>query len=206
MSTSGAFTASLTADLHAGRALKASGFVAADFETATSARASACALAIAIVQAGEVASVHHWLVRPPGNEYDDRNISIHGITPKMTADSPTLIEIWPEVLAQIDGRVLVAHNAAFDMSVLRGALQAHGSAWPKLSYYCTLALSRRAWPGMSSYRLPDIATACGLTLAHHDPRSDACAAAEIAVACCGSRGEQRLPDAARALSIGPASL
>lgn len=192
--------------LQAGRALQVDGFIALDFETATRSRDSACALAVAIVQAGRVAAVHRWLIRPPGNRYETFNTSIHGITPRMTTRSPTMRELWPEVLALIAGRPMVAHNAPFDMSVLRSTLNGTTDPWPDLSYYCTVALSRRAWPHMPAHKLPDMAAVCGVHLDHHDPASDARAAAEIAIACCGSRRKQHLPDAAQALNVAPRAL
>ena len=106
--------------------------------------------------------VQRWLIRPPANAYEGINVAIHHISPEMTADSPTMVEIWPEVDRMIDGRLLVAHYAAFDMSVLRNSLLAGTGQWPDLAYLCTRALARRAWPGRISYRLVDLADECGL--------------------------------------------
>jgi DNA polymerase-3 subunit epsilon len=187
--------------LRAGRALGAEGFVSIDFETATSSRASACAVAVGFVADGQVEDVRRWLIQPPENEYDGFNIALHGITPDMTQNSPTIDYVWPEIAALVGARPLVAHYAAFDMSVLRSALTARGSDWPNLSYTCTRALARRAWPGMVSYRLIDLADACGLTFEHHEPGADAATAAELAIACCGHAAERLLIDACRALGI-----
>lgn len=187
--------------LNAGRALGAEGFVAIDFETATGSRASACDVAVAMVEDGQVKDVLRWLIQPPGNEYDGFNISIHGITPAMTKDSPTMAAVWPEVLAAVGDRPLVAHYAAFDMSVLRNALTADGSEWPNLTYFCTCTLAKRGWPGMLSYRLVDLADECGLTFRHHEPGADAATAAELAIACCGLASERQLDAASKALGI-----
>jgi DNA polymerase III subunit epsilon len=191
----------LPSSLSAGRALGAEGFVAIDFETATGSRASACAVAVAVVECGHVEDVQRWLIQPPGNEYDGFNISIHGITPAMTEDSPNMAAVWPEVLAAVGDRPLAAHYAAFDMSVLRNALTARESEWPNLTYFCTCTLAKRAWPGMLSYRLVDLADECGLAFQHHDPGADAATAAELAIACCGLASERRLDDASKALGV-----
>ncbi len=187
--------------LAAGRALRVGGLVAIDFETATGSRSSACAVGVAAVWDGQVADTKRWLIRPPGNEYAGFNIAVHGITPAMTMDSPTMGEVWPDVLAFIRDRPLVAHYAAFDMSVLRRSLMVCGSEWPDLPYFCTRALARRAWPGMVSYRLVDLADACGITFDRHEPGSDAATAAELAIACCGRADERVLADASRALGV-----
>lgn len=193
--------ADLTADLEVGRSLGAEGFVAIDFETATGSRASACAVGAALAANGEVRDVRRWLIHPPGNEYDGFNIGIHGITPRMTRSSPSLGEVWPELMAFVGGRALVAHYARFDMSVLRHTLTATTTEWPDLTYFCTWALARRAWPGMASYRLVDLADACGLTFEHHEPDADATATADLAIACCGHAAQRLLADASRAFGV-----
>jgi DNA polymerase-3 subunit epsilon len=63
-------------------------WVAVDFETATSARASACAVAAVAVEGGSITDTRRWLIQPPGNEYDWFNTSIHGIDASATRDAP----------------------------------------------------------------------------------------------------------------------
>jgi len=189
------------ADLQAGRVLGVDGFVALDFETATRSRASACAVAIAVVDDGKVQDIHRWLIQPPGNEYEGFNVSIHGITPAMTAASPSITEVWPEVSDVIGGRPLVAHYAAFDMSVLRQSLTEAGSPWPSMTYFCTRAMAKRAWPGMLSYSLIDLADECGITFEHHEAGADAATSAELAIAFCGHASQRHLADASKALRL-----
>ncbi len=193
-------------DLAAGRALGADGFAAIDFETATGSRASACSVGAAIVRDGRVHEVRSWLIQPPGNEYTGFNIGVHGIRPHMTAASPTMAEVWPEVHAFVKGRPLVAHNASFDMSVLHSSLAASGRSTPDLLFVCTLMLSRVVWPGRLSYRLPDLADECGLVFQHHEAADDSAIAAELAVACCGAAGERELLDAVRRFGFSPRRL
>jgi len=78
------------------------------------------------------------------------SISIHGIHPSMTLGSPTFAELWPLLAERIGGSPVVAHNASFDMSVLRHELDHLGLGYPDLEYYCTLVLSRACWPGLYS--------------------------------------------------------
>ena len=51
---------------------------------------------------------------------------------------------------------IVTFNAAFDMGFLHNAAKRHGIALPN-SYTCALKRARRAWPGLPSYRLVDLA-------------------------------------------------
>ena len=75
-----------------------------------------------------------------------------------------------------DGRLLVAHNAAFDMSVLRKSADHHRYRPPPVEFVCTEKLARVAAPQQDSYRLDSLAAEFGLPLMHHDPLSDATAA------------------------------
>jgi DNA polymerase III epsilon subunit family exonuclease len=50
---------------------------------------------------------------------------------------------------------LVAFNAQFDMGFLRSAANRNGIVI-KNRYACALKLSRRAWPGLASYRLDEL--------------------------------------------------
>jgi DNA polymerase-3 subunit epsilon len=194
------------AALAAGRSLGAGNFVAIDFETATRWRSSACSIGAAVVEQGSVVDTQRWLIRPPDNEYESINISIHGIAPRMTADSPGISVVWPEVLRMIDERPVVAHYAPFDIGVLKASLALDGATWPTLTYVCTRALARRAWPGWLSYRLDDVAHACGITFQHHEAGSDADAAASLGIAYCGATGRVSILDACTELGMLPGRL
>jgi len=156
-------------------------FVAIDFETATSSRDSACALGLVYIEDGERVGLERTLIRPPGNRYDSFNISIHGVTPDITAGAPTFAQVWPLLEERFAGRPLVAHNASFDMSVLGCSLRAAGLAYPRAEYYCycSMPVSRSHWPQLSSHKLDLMAYHLGVSLLHHDPADDANAAAQI---------------------------
>ena len=80
------------------------------------------------------------------------------------------------------GLPFVAHNAAFDMGVMRDACLASDIAWPDADYACTLVLSRLTW-SLLSYSLPWVADAAGAPLTHHhNAEADATAAAAVALA------------------------
>lgn len=95
-------------------------FVALDFETATTDMSSACSVGITAVSDFKPVKEFYSLIKPPNNKYDSHNIEIHGITPEMTEDSPALTELWPKISQYFSPHTpIVAHNAGFDMTVLR---------------------------------------------------------------------------------------
>lgn len=44
---------------------------------------------------------------------------IHGISDLQVINSPTIRELWADLLKAVDGRMIVAYNSAYDKSVLR---------------------------------------------------------------------------------------
>ena len=121
-------------------------FIAIDFETATGSRASICEAGICVVRDGKIAGTRSWLVRPQGNRYSYFNIQIHGISPEDTAGAPEFPDVWDEIRGYLeDCPVLVAHNAAFDISCIRGSLDLYGLPKPDVAYYCTLRAARHLY-------------------------------------------------------------
>ncbi len=160
-------------------------FVALDFETANSRADSACQLALVVIRGGEIVDEHCWLVRPPRLYFSPRNIAIHGIRPDHVSRAPTMQELWPQLEPLLDGQVLVAHNAGFDIGVLVASLAAFDIACPTLEFSCTRAIARRAWPGRSRYGLKPLGTWLGIDFKHHDALEDARCCAHIALAAAG---------------------
>ena len=97
-------------------------FVAIDFETATSARNSACSLGIVAVRDFQIADTFYSLIKPPALLFHPGNINIHHITPLDVQDAPTLDELWPQIEKYFTPHCpVLAHNAPFDVSVLRNS-------------------------------------------------------------------------------------
>jgi DNA polymerase-3 subunit epsilon len=121
-----------------------------------------------------------WLIRPPIFEFSPFNVALHGITPDMCRNAPD----WEKSLARIEdfriGRPLLAHNAGFDVGVIRDACSLVEIPWPELTYACSLVIGRRVWPGLSSYSLPFLAGHLGVHEGrHHEAGADAEMAARI---------------------------
>jgi exodeoxyribonuclease X len=105
-------------------------------------------LAAVPVVAGIIGEPTSWLVKPdePITPFARR---IHGITNEQLADAPLFADIKDEVLAALEGAVLVAHNAHVDVGVLQRKLD----GWECPEVFDTLKLARRLLPKQSNYRL-----------------------------------------------------
>jgi DNA polymerase-3 subunit epsilon len=156
-------------------------FVAIDFETANADRSSVCSMGIVVVESGEVVHKTSWLIRPSELYFDPYNTYIHGIAEDDVKDKPEFNEIWDTIKPYIEGKTLIAHNAGFDMSVLRYVLNEYEIPYPEFEYSCTRILSKKTWPGLISYKLDLVAEHLGIEFKHHDAEQDALACAHIAL-------------------------
>jgi len=171
-------------------------FAAIDFETAGPSAASACSVGVVVVEDGVVVERVGWLIRPPAGHdvFSEWNIRIHGITPDRVVDAASWAEQMDDLLAMVGDRPVVAHNARFDMGVIRAACFATGVPTPPLEYFCSLAVARRTY-ALHSYRLPVAAMAAGFEdFPHHDAVADAEACAAIIVHAAGRHGAAQVPE------------
>jgi len=158
-------------------------FTAIDFETANSSPASACSVGLVRVRDGQVVAQTGWLIKPsPGHDqFNEWNIKIHGIHPHEVADAATWTQQIDRLCAFAGADVLVAHNAGFDLNVLRRSCEVAGLDAPPYRSLCSLAVARKTYD-LDSYRLPKAAAAAGFgDFPHHDALADARACAQIVI-------------------------
>jgi DNA polymerase-3 subunit epsilon len=154
-------------------------FVALDFETADYGRESACTVGLVKVRGTRIVQEARCLIRPPRQTFVFSYL--HGITWEDVVEEPAFRTIWLKVRPILhDAEFLVAHNASFDQAVLETCCEIARLRPPRLEFYCTMRLARRAW-GIYPTRLPDVCYCLGLPLDHHDPLSDARACAHIVI-------------------------
>jgi DNA polymerase-3 subunit epsilon len=124
----------------------------------------------------------------------------HGIADAMVADAPRAAEAIGAFAAFADGAVLVAHNAAFDRTLLHMAEFAGAPPMPN-PVLCSLALSRWLDPQESDHSLDSLCARAGIVIARrHAALGDAEATAELwcrLVARAAARGVEHLPELVR---------
>jgi DNA polymerase-3 subunit epsilon len=165
-------------------------FAAIDFETANPSSASACAVGVVVVDDDRVVERMDWRIRPPlgHDHFTDWNIRIHGITPDDVVDAASWEEQLEDLVDLVGDRPIVAHNARFDVGVLRAACAVTGAPLPPFDYFCSLAIARRTY-ALDSYRLPRVADAAGFgEFRHHDALADAEACAAIVLHAASRHG------------------
>ena len=160
-------------------------FIALDFETATSQRASACEVGLTFVKDGKAGASPSYLIQPLGNRFDGANIAVHGITPDMTEFSPHFEDIWPPIANTLHEETIVAHYAPFDMGVIREECERCGLRYPQFRFVCSCALAKFVLPGFYSYGLEPLCQHFGIaTEGHHRAGTDALMTAQLMLRLC----------------------
>ncbi|MEE0409874.1 MAG: 3'-5' exonuclease [Clostridia bacterium] len=159
-------------------------FTAIDFETASSERTSVCSLGWCVVENGVITDRKEILIKPDPFKFNEYNTKINGITPEMVWDKPTFDKYWDMLRPYIENRMVIAHNASFDIHVLCSTLEHFGIEIPAFDYMCTVQLSQKAYPELPSHKLNNLAEALGIVFNHHRAYDDAyaCAAAFLHIA------------------------
>ncbi|MEZ5333601.1 MAG: 3'-5' exonuclease [Thermoanaerobaculia bacterium] len=146
-----------------------------DVETSGFSRQKCDIVEIAVVHPEGPTVVFDTLLRPLRRI---GNREIHGITNRDVRHAPRLAEVAGALLDVLCGRVIVAHNAAFDLAFLQRALVAAGHDVP-LPHLCTMGLLDR----LTGRRLAleDACAAQGVPLhrGRHRAAEDALATAQL---------------------------
>jgi DNA polymerase-3 subunit epsilon len=158
-------------------------FTAIDFETANRSNASACSVGLVKVRDGRVVDTASWFIRPPAPHdwFSEWNTRIHGIESWHVEGASEWTRQFEDLLDFVGDDVFVAHNAGFDMGVIKSACAVTDTPNPEFSYLCSLQVARKTY-SLDSYKLPVAAMAAGFEdFRHHDALADAEACAAIVV-------------------------
>ncbi|GGA85376.1 3'-5' exonuclease [Ornithinibacillus halotolerans] len=153
-------------------------FVSIDFETANEKRYSPCAVGIVIANEKEILDEYYSLINPE-TYFNPFNIRVHGIREEDVQDAMTFPEIWPTLNNYLTGNLVVAHNASFDMSVIRQSLDRNRLNYPEMDYLCTANIAKQVWPEMENHKLNTLAAHHGINFNHHNAIEDARVAAKV---------------------------
>ncbi|MFG2190923.1 DEDDh family exonuclease [Streptomyces sp. NPDC048639] len=110
----------------------------------------------------------HWY-SPVNPLRDPGPVWIHGLTSEVLEGAPLFPEIADAFAERLDGRVLVAHNAVFDWSMIAREYARADRAVPVRQRLCTIALSKELALPLPNHRLETLAAHYGVEQrqAHH---------------------------------------
>jgi DNA polymerase-3 subunit epsilon len=119
-----------------------------------------CEVGIVSAQGESILETYQTLVNP------QRPISpgaarVNGLSDLDVSQAPTFAEIVDQVLARIDGKFLVCHNAPFDLGFLNAEFAYLGRLWQPAGVFDTLDLCRQHF-SFRSNSLPAVAAQLGI--------------------------------------------
>ena len=123
------------------------------------------------VKNGEVLERYNTFVNPEMPIPQDI-VELTGITDDMVKDARVIGEVLPEFFAFVGDRLLIAHNADFDMGFIRVAAKRCGMDYDRHPYLDTVALSRHLNPELKSHKLNKLAEYFKLGDFNHHRASD----------------------------------
>lgn len=98
--------------------------------------------------------------------------NITGIHNSMVHDAPTFSQMADEIAEQLDGEIVVAHNARFDYGFLKNEFKRCGKAF-HVKTLCSVKISRKLFPQVKGHGLDNILKRMRLTLKNrHRAMSD----------------------------------
>lgn len=152
-------------------------FVAIDVETANSDMASICQIGIAEFRNGLLCNTWKTFIDPE-DDFDEINISIHGITPEDIAGAPNFQQVRTPLYRYLNGKIVICHTN-FDRAAIHKAAHRHQVSIPDSIWIDSAKVARRAWPDVfqtNGYGLMNVAEHIGHQFTHHDALEDAIAA------------------------------
>lgn len=126
---------------------------------------------------GKIVEEFTTLVKPD-YKITAENTAITGITEEMVKDSPKIGVVIPDFIKFIDGAVLVAQNADFDMKFIKRFAGAEDYE-VKNKVLDTLELARSNLPMLKRHDLHTLAEYFGIVFHHHRALSDSYCTAEV---------------------------
>ena len=153
-------------------------YVVFDVETPNMKNSRMSAIGISVVEDGCIVDSFFSYVNPE-QPFESFNVQLTGIDENTVADAPTFPELWEKIQPLMESGMLVAHNAQFDLGVLKECLRDYGISWKsRAQAICTVLIGRSVLPDIS-HKLNNMCAYYNICLDHHRADSDSHACAEI---------------------------
>lgn len=153
--------------------MKKDRYVALDFETLDTWRASVCSVGCVIIENNKIVDEFYSLVCPPSRFENKYCVEVHGIHYNDVKNSPTFPEVWEKIDEMIGDSPIIAHNAGFEKSCINACADEFGTNCD-YHYIDTLKLSRELLPNLQNHRLDTVCRHLKIPLKeHHNALEDA---------------------------------
>ena len=153
-------------------------YIVIDVETPNRENTRISAIGITVIENGAIID-HFFSYVDPEQQFDPFNVELTGIDEYTVSGAPTFPRLWEKIRPIMESGTIVAHNAQFDLGVIRSCLRDYGIRWkPRTQAICTVLIGRKILPDIS-HKLNNMCAYYGICLNHHQADSDSQACAEI---------------------------
>ena len=129
-------------------------FVAIDFETSYG--HIPCSIGIIEFINGLPVNEYYSLIKPIDLKFNPINSRINGIFLDDVINEREFIEIWDEIKHFFHDKIIVAHNASTDISILEKTLVHYQTLRPNFKSFCTLTIAKKVL-NLDNYKLSSLA-------------------------------------------------
>ncbi len=129
-------------------------FVAIDFETSYG--HIPCSIGIIEFINGLPVNEYYSLIKPIDLKFNPINSRINGIFLDDVINEREFIEIWDEIKHFFHDKIIVAHNASTDISILEKTLDHYQILKPNFKSFCTLTIAKKVL-NLDNYKLSSLA-------------------------------------------------
>jgi DNA polymerase-3 subunit epsilon len=151
------------------------GFITAiDFETTSINNPRATEIGLVALDLNLEPVATYETVINPGRPVNKRSLGVSRLSMEQINSAEPFSAYWPSIHPFINNRVLVAHNAEFDLKVLKAELETIGIKTLPPSI-CSCLLARKIYPKIPTHRLRFLASVLNIDLTPHRALSDALA-------------------------------
>lgn len=106
-----------------------------DFETMNSKTNSACEIGITLINDSEIVDTYSSYINPKNNNYSLSTAKIHNIPKETILNAPSFDVVYKDIEYYLrESQIIIAHNANFDVSVLKNTLADYDIDFPNFLY------------------------------------------------------------------------
>lgn len=163
---------------------KSLNFYVIDFETANTFANSACSVGVVRFIEGKEAGSIYSLIHPAKMYFiPEWTEQIHHISYSDVRNKPYFPEVWDNIIMPFINEnpslPFVAHNACFDMNVIRKCCEYYGMEIPKIKYFDSLCIAQKTWPEFETHKLTYLAEQFGIIYDAHNALDDSLTCGKI---------------------------
>lgn len=153
--------------------------VAFDVETPNGRSNRMCSIGLTVIENNRITKSIEYRINPE-QDFDWFCVKVHGITQEEAELEPIFPEVWPKIRAELDSGLLLAHNACFDLNVLRKCLYAYDIDFHDVRFADTVEIARKLLgKTVPNHKLGTLCECMGIPLDAHHAGSDSYGCAAI---------------------------